>query len=87
MIAQDLLLDRLLDPLSRCLDETSAKSVAGLRADAEVVREIETLAEKAREGSITEVERRRYESSAQVTSIISILQAKARRHLRQSEAA
>ena len=87
MDAKNHLLDRLLEPLSRCLDEASARALVGLRADAEVVSEIEALAEKAREGSISEVETRHYESYAQVTSIISILQAKARLHLRQLEAA
>lgn len=77
-------LDRLLDPLSRCFDEASARALITLRADADVVSQIEDLAEKAREGTITESERRRYESYAQVTGIISVLQAKARKQLRQT---
>ena len=83
MNAKDHLLDRLLDPLSRCFDEASARALVGLRADEEVVSQIEMLAEKVREGTISEAERRHYESYAQVTSVISILQAKARLHLRQ----
>lgn len=79
-------LDRLLDPLSRCLTSESARAVVALRADAAAQARIAELAEKCNEGVLTPVERREYEVYVQVGDVISILQAKARLLLRQQTA-
>jgi hypothetical protein len=76
-------LDRLLDPLLRCLTPESARAVVALRADAAAQARIAELADKCSEGLLTLAERREYEVYVQVGDMISILQAKARLLLRQ----
>lgn len=79
-------LDRLLDPLLRCLTPESVRAVVALRADAAAQARIGELAEKCNEGVLTPEERREYEVYVQVGDVISILQAKARLLLRQQTA-
>ena len=79
-------LDRLLDPLSRCFTTESAKALAELQADPVAQSRIEELAEKCNEGQITTEERREYETYVHVGNLIGILQAKARRYLKQHAA-
>jgi len=79
-------LDRLLDPLSRCFTTESAKALAELQADPVAQSRIEELAEKCNEGQITTEERREYETYVHVGNLIGILQAKARRYLKQHPA-
>ena len=80
-------LDRLLDPLARCLTPDSARALVKLRADAAAQTRIAELAEKCNEGSLTPEERREYETYVQVGNLIAILQGKARLLLRQHPAA
>ncbi len=75
-------LDRLLSPFSDSLDEKAAKTLINLRADDETQAYIEELAEKSREGTLSADEQRQYLSYANAISVISLLQARARRHLR-----
>ncbi|MEQ1752480.1 MAG: hypothetical protein ABL974_23865 [Prosthecobacter sp.] len=77
------LLDRLLAPFSDSLDEKAARALIELRADDETQAYIEDLAERSREGLLSAEEQRQYLSYANAISVISLLQAKARRHLRQ----
>ena len=77
-------LDRLLDPLSRCLDAESARRVAAFRIDAAVQAQIDILAERANQGSLTNEERAEYEAFVNATDFISILKLKAHRQLRAS---
>lgn len=80
-------LDRLLDPVSRCLTLESARALVALRADALAQARIAELAEKCNEGTLTPEERSEYDTCVRVGSIIAILQAKARLALRQQPAA
>ncbi len=80
-------LDRLLEPVTRCLNPESAKALAELRADAVAQARIDELAEKANEGRLTSEERREYETYVHVGNLIAILQAKARLHLKAAGAA
>ena len=75
-------LDRLVDPLSRCLTPESAKRLLELRADPELQALVDQLGEKCNEGTLTEVERREYETYVYAIDFIGILQAKARALLR-----
>jgi hypothetical protein len=77
------LLDRLLTPFSDSLDENAAKALVGLRADDETQAYIEDLADRSREGLLSAEEQRQYLSYANAIAVISLLQAKARHHLRQ----
>lgn len=79
-------LDRLLEPITRCLNAESAKALAELRADAVAQARIDELAEKCTEGQLTSEERREYETYVHVGNLIAILQAKARLHLKTSGA-
>lgn len=77
-----LLLDSLLEPLSRCLDAESARRVVELRFDPAVQEKIDTLAERANDGLLTEDERAEYEALINAADFVSVLKLKARRYLR-----
>ena len=74
-------LDHLLDPLSRCLDEASARRVVELRVAPAVQERVDFLAERANEGLLTEEERDEYEALISADEFITILKLKARAHL------
>ena len=75
------LLDSLLDPLSRCLDTGSARRVAEFRVAAKVQERIDTLAERANEGLLSDAERAEYEAFINASDFIAILKLKALRNL------
>ena len=70
-----------MEPLSRCLDAESARRVLDLKVDLPVQERIESLAERANEGSLTDAERSEYEALINATDFISILKLKAPEHL------
>ena len=74
-------LDSLLDPLSRCLDPESARRVTEFRIDPEVQARIDTLAERANDGILSDEERTEYEAFVNAADFISILRLKAQRQL------
>jgi hypothetical protein len=75
-------LDGLLESLSRCLDVESARRIVEFAVATPVHERIEILAERANEGSLTEEERSEYEALINAADFISILQLKARKHLK-----
>lgn len=77
-------LDRLLDPVSRCLTPEAARALVKLRADAEAQAHIDRLAERCNEGRLTPAERAEYELYVAAGNVIAILQAKARALLRKN---
>jgi hypothetical protein len=74
-------LERLLDPLSRCLNPESASRVVALRADPALQARVDLLANKCNEGLLTPEEREEYETYIRASRFIAILQAKAKRIL------
>jgi hypothetical protein len=76
-------LDGLLDPLSRCLDAESARRLVDLRIDPPVQERIDTLGERANEGSLSPDERGEYDALVNAADFISILKLKAKRRLDQ----
>jgi len=74
-------LDRMLDPLSRCLDAESAKRVLELSVDPVVQARVDVLAERANEGLLTPEERAEYEAYINADDFIAILKMKAKRYL------
>lgn len=78
-------LDRLLDPLSRCLDTESARRVAEFRVAANVQERVDALAERANEGLLSDDERAEYEAYVSASDFIAILQLKALRNLESSQ--
>jgi hypothetical protein len=75
-------LDSLLDPFSSCLDAESALRVTEFRVNQGVQVCIDTLAERANDGVLSEDERAEYESLVNAADFISILKLKASRHLK-----
>lgn len=75
------LLDELLDPLSRCLNEESARRVIELRVSVPVQDRVDALAVRANDGALSEEERDEYEALVNAADFSSILKLKAREHL------
>jgi hypothetical protein len=71
-------LDQLFDPVGECLTPEVARRLVGLRASAEVQARLDELAERCSDGTLTEDERRKYESFLRAVNFIGVLQAKAR---------
>jgi hypothetical protein len=80
---ETLTLDRLLEPVSRCLTPEAARRLVELRADPQLQERIDTLADKCTEGQLTLEESEEYDTYIRVSRFIAILQAKARRLLAQ----
>jgi len=55
-------LDRLPDPLSRCLDLQSARRLTEFRVDPEVQSRIDILAARANDGQLSDGKRTEYEA-------------------------
>ncbi len=75
---QRLVLDRLLDPVGRCLTRRSAQALLNLQADSDLQAYIEDLARKSTAGKLTAEERSEYEALVAAGTVISILKSKAR---------
>ena len=73
-----VLLDRILDPVSRCLTPDVARRILALRADAIAQARVDALACKSNEGTLAADERAEYEAYVAAAGLIAILQAKAR---------
>ena len=78
------ILDRLLEPVGRCLSAKAARELASLRADEEAQACVRELAEKCNEGTLSADERAEYEACVMAANIVAILQAKARARLARS---
>ncbi len=74
-------LDRILDPISRCLTPDVARAVSELRTDAETQARLDELADKSTEGELSPTERAEYEAYVSAIDFLGALQAKARRML------
>ncbi|MBI3911791.1 MAG: hypothetical protein HY320_12785 [Armatimonadetes bacterium] len=77
-------LDRILDPIGRCLTPEVARQLVELRADPVAQARIEELADKCAEGQLTLDERAEYETYVLAGDFVAILQAKARSLLARS---
>lgn len=75
---ETMVLDRLLDPVSRCLTPEAARRLVGLRADPSIQERLDLLAEKSTEDELSPEERIEYETYVRALDFIAILQAKAR---------
>lgn len=77
-ITENTILDKLLEPVTRCFTPAVAKQIAELRADLAIQARIDELAAKCNEGTLTEAEQREYGDYVDAIELIGILQAKAR---------
>jgi len=80
-------LSQMLEPLSRSFGLKTARALSALRPAPRHQARVEKLAGKCNEGKLTAAERSEYEAYVQASTLIGILQAKARRVLAQSKAA
>jgi hypothetical protein len=78
-------LDRLVEPMVRTFTPEVARALIQLRADSELQARMDKLAEKRNEGLLTSEEREEYETSIRFANYLAIIQAKARRLLKDSE--
>ncbi len=74
-------LDRLLDPVGRCLTPEVARALVALRLDPATQAHLDELADKSTEGRLSEAERAEYQAYVSALDPIAILQSKARRLL------
>jgi hypothetical protein len=74
--------EQALDPFVECLTLESAGKIAALRAAPAVQARLDQLAERANEGSLTHDERIEYERFRAAFHFITLLQSKAREHLK-----
>jgi hypothetical protein len=71
-------LDRFLDPVGSFLTPEVARRLAGFRADAKTQARLDKLAEKCRDGRLSDKERGEYDTYLSAIDFITVLQAKAR---------
>lgn len=76
--ANGLLLGRILEPVSSCLNEEAARKLLNLKADPKTQARVTKLAEKCNEGNLTAEERHEYEMYLMANHLIAILKARAR---------
>ena len=69
-IQETSVLDRMLDPLIRCLDAESVKRVLELSVDPVVQARVDVLAERANEGLLTPEERAEYQPTSTLMSLL-----------------
>ena len=79
-------LEEMLEPVSRCFGLETARALVGLRVNEQTQARVDEQAEKCNEGQLTPDERAEYEEYVQASTLIGILQAKARRMLAQAKA-
>jgi hypothetical protein len=74
-------LDEMLEPVSQCFGLETARALTELQIAESARARVEQLAGKCNEGLLTPDERSEYEAYVQASTLIGILQAKARRIL------
>jgi hypothetical protein len=80
------ILDRLLEPVTRCLTPDALRQLANLRADADLQDRLDLLADKNTEGQLTAEERDEYETYVHAICVISVMQAQARKQMAAQQA-
>ena len=80
-------LEQMLEPVSRSFEPETARALTALRIGKRTQARVEKLAEKCDEGKLTPAERSEYEAYVQASTLIGILQAKARKTLARAKAA
>lgn len=75
------LLDRLFDPLSKCLTPESATRLLALKADPKLQATVDQLADKCNEGTMTPEEQADYANYVNFGLFVALLKSKARQLL------
>ena len=74
--------DRATDPILSLFTVEQAKALIDYRGDDDLRNQIERLAEKCSEGTLTEAERAEYQGYIRANKFIATLQARARKMIR-----
>ena len=77
-VAEASILDRILEPVSRCLTPDVGRRILQMKADPIAQARIEELAAKSTEGQLSEDERSEYETYVRAMDFVAVLQSKAR---------
>lgn len=77
-------LERLLDPLTRCLTKESARKLLELRAEPQLQSLVDKLAEKCNEGTLSSNEQADYANFVAFGTFVALLKSKARQLLAES---
>jgi hypothetical protein len=80
-------LEQMLEPVSRSFGPETARALASLQIGKRTQARVEKLAEKCNEGTLTAAERAEYEAYVQASTLIGVLQAKARKAIAKAKAA
>ena len=80
------ILDGLLELVSRCFNREAARALIALQVGEREQARVEELAAKCNEGQLTSEEQGEYEAYVHASTLIGILQSKARRVLTQAKA-
>jgi hypothetical protein len=72
------ILDRLADPVTRCLTPAGARQLIKLRIDRKTQAHLDKLADKCTEGRLTPQERAEYQTYVAAIDFLTLLQTKAR---------
>lgn len=78
---REFTLDRILEPVGRCLTRETALRLLDLRADPDLQRRVDFRAARCNEGVLTPEEREEYDLHVTAGAFIALLQARARRLL------
>ena len=76
-------LDRLAEPVTRCLTPAGAKQLVKLRIDRKTQAQLDKLADKCTEGRLSPAERAEYQTYVVAIDFLTVLQIKARALLAQ----
>lgn len=74
-------LEKMIEGLSKCLDTESAQNVLRFRVDARLQKQIDHLADKCTEGTLTPEERSEYGDIVRIGTLLAILKSKIRQRL------
>ncbi|QEG33855.1 hypothetical protein [Bythopirellula goksoeyrii] len=75
------LLDKIFEPFGEVMTPETATRLVEMRADDDVQRRLDELANKCTEGQLTDEERHEYDTYIRAIDFISIMQSKARQVL------
>jgi hypothetical protein len=75
---QHSILDEILDPLAACFTPEVAQRIVAVSLDPRKQVQIDELAAKANEGTLSAAERIRYEEFIEAMDLLAIIKAKAR---------
>lgn len=82
--AKPPILERILDPVSRCFTPEVAASIVQIKIDSSTQELLDEWAAKSTSGTLSPQERKQYETYVMALDLLAILQSKARRSLKKT---